>query len=83
METEQVLAQGELPFCSFSTKEELTSHMESVLSCIKEYEGSKNVVFQRNSSDMIYFLIKKKGSMFSFYYRTLEEVVDKFIELEG
>ena len=57
--------------------------MESVLSCIGEYEGSKSIVFQRNSSGMVYFLVKKKGSMFSIYCRTLEKAVDKFLEMEG
>jgi len=84
MEEEQItLEEEQLPFCGFPIKEELMSHIESVISCIKEYEGKKAIVgeFFTNKGNTIYF-IKKKGGTTSSIHRTLEKAVDRFIELE-
>ena len=68
----------------FHTKEELTSHAESVISCLGEYEGTKAFINQlyTHRGETTYS-VKKKSTHFSTICRTIEQAVDKFLEYEN
>lgn len=74
-------------FAGFKTKEELMSHMESVLSCIGEYEGTNCVVkyspirYKRRRKDV--FFVKHHGLTFGRMCFSLEEAMNKFLKFQG
>ncbi len=68
----------------FKTREELKSHIESVLSILKEYEGTKCIIQENKvSPDKSVFFVKNKGKQFHSWCSTLDKAVDKFLEVEG